>query len=53
MVSNLRGRGYEDRMEEVGMTSLSDRSVRGDIFIIATCRSMTGKDKLNPRRGQE
>ena len=29
MVSNLRGRSYEDRMAEVGMTSLLGRRVRG------------------------
>ena len=47
MVSNLRGRSYEDRMSEVGMTSLLDRRVRGDM--IATYRIMTGKDKVDPR----
>ena len=47
MVSNLRGRSYEDRMAEVGMTSLLDKRVRGEM--IATYRIMTGKDKVDPR----
>ena len=47
MVSNLRGRSYEDRMAEVGMTSLLDKRVRGEM--IATHRIMTGKDKADPR----
>ena len=47
MVSNLRGRTYEARLEEVGMTSLEDRRVRGDM--ITTYRIMTGKDKVDPR----
>ena len=34
-------------MAEVGMTSLLDRRVRGDM--IATYRIMTGKDKVDPR----
>ena len=46
MVSNLRGRTYEARLEEVGMTSLEDRRVRGDM--IPTYRIMTGKDKVDP-----
>ena len=46
MVSNLRGRTYETRLEEVGMTSLEDRRVRGDM--ITTYRIMTGKDKVDP-----
>jgi ribonuclease P/MRP protein subunit RPP40 len=45
MVSNLRGRTYEARLEEVGMTSLEDRRVRGDM--IPTYRIMTGKDKVD------
>ena len=46
MVSNLRGRTYEARLEEVGMTSLEDRRVRGDM--ITTYRILTGKDKVDP-----
>ena len=44
MVTNLRGRSYEDRMVEAGMTSLVDRRLRG--VMIATYKIMTGKDKL-------
>jgi ribonuclease P/MRP protein subunit RPP40 len=47
MVSNLRGRTYGDRLVEVGMTSLEDRRVRGDM--IATYKIMSGKDKVDPR----
>ena len=46
MVSNLQGRTYEARLAEVGMTSLEDRRVRGDM--ITTYRIMTGKDKVDP-----
>jgi hypothetical protein len=46
MVSNLRGRSYEDRLAEAGMLSLEDRRVRGDM--IATYKIMTGKDKVEP-----
>ena len=46
MVSNLRGRTYEALLGEVGMTSLADRRVRGDM--IATYKIMTGKDKIDP-----
>ena len=46
MVTNLRGRSYEDRLEEAGMTSLIDRRIRGDM--IATYKIMTGKDNVEP-----
>ena len=46
MVSNLQGRTYEDRLAEVGMTSLEDRRVRGDM--ITTYRIFTGRDKVDP-----
>jgi ribonuclease P/MRP protein subunit RPP40 len=46
MVSNLRGRTYEARLAELGMTTLSDRRVRGDM--IATYKIMSGKDKVEP-----
>ena len=46
MVSNLRGRSYEERLAEAGMLSLEDRRLRGDM--IATYRIMTGKDKVEP-----
>ena len=46
MVSNLRGRNYKARLEEVGMLSLEERRVRGDM--IATYKIMSGKDKVDP-----
>ena len=46
MVSNLRGRTYFDKLEEVGMISLSARRTRGDM--IATYKIMTGKKEINP-----
>ena len=46
MVSNLRGRTYRARLEEVGMLSLEERRVRGDM--IATYKIMSGKDKVDP-----
>ena len=47
MVSNLRGRSYEARLLEAGMTSLEDRRERGDM--LATYRILTGKDRVEPR----
>jgi hypothetical protein len=32
MVSKLRGKTYEDRLTEAGLTSLVDRRVRGDMI---------------------
>ena len=32
MVTNLRGRTYEDKLKEVGMISLSARRTRGDMI---------------------
>ena len=46
MVSNLRGRTYEDRLAEVGMASLQDRSVRRDIIVTY---KIIGENKLDPR----
>ena len=47
MVSNMRGRTYEDRLTEAGLTSLVDRRVRGDM--IATYKIMAGKDRVDPK----
>ena len=41
MVSNLRGRTYEARLSELGMNTLADRRVRGDM--IASYKIMSGK----------
>ena len=46
MVTNWRGRTYEDRLLEAGMTSLVDKRLRGDM--IATYKVMSGKDKVDP-----
>ena len=46
MVSNLRARTYEARLAELGMTTLADRRVRGDM--ITTYKIMTGKEKVDP-----
>ena len=47
MVSNMRGRSYEDRLTEAGLTNLVDRRVRGDM--IETYKIMSGKDRVDPR----
>ena len=47
MVSNLRGRQYEERLVEAGMTSLEDRRERGDM--LATYKILSGKDRVDPR----
>jgi ribonuclease P/MRP protein subunit RPP40 len=47
MVSNMRGRTYEDRLTEAGLTNLVDRRVRGDM--IETYKIMSGKDRVDPR----
>ena len=47
MVSNMRGRTYEDRLVEAGLTTLVDRRVRGDM--IETYKIMSGKERLDPR----
>ena len=46
IVSDLSGRTYEARLGEVGLTSLEDRMVRGNM--ITTFRIMTGKHKVDP-----
>ena len=48
MISNLKGKCYEDRLKEVGMTTLEERRRRGDM--IATFRILTGKDLVNPNQ---
>ena len=50
MISNLKGKSYEDGLKEVGMTmtTLEERMGRGDM--IATFRILTGKDLVNPNQ---
>ena len=43
MISNLRARSYEDRLKEVGLTTLVERRRRGDMLTMF--RVMLGKDK--------
>ena len=43
MISNLRGAEYEDRLREVGLTTLVERSRRG----ITMYRVMSGKDRVD------
>ena len=46
MVSNLKGRTYEERLLETNMTTLEARRVRGDL--IQMYRIMSGKDDVRP-----
>ena len=45
MISNLRGRTYEERLAELGETTLETRRHRGDM--IQTYRILSGKDKVS------
>ena len=47
MISNIRGRTYEERLAELGETTLETRRQRGDM--IQTYRILSGKDKVTPR----
>ena len=46
MVAGLRGRTYEEKLREVGLTTLYDRGVRGDM--IQTFRILNYVDQVNP-----
>ena len=46
MVAGLRGRTYEQKLEEVGLTTLEDRRTRGDM--IQTFRILNGVDRVEP-----
>ena len=46
MVSNLKGKTYEERLAETGMTTLETRRLRGDL--IQMYRIMSGKDDVSP-----
>ena len=45
LVPELRNMTYNQRMEKLGLTSLEDRRVRGDM--IETYRIMTGKEDIS------
>ena len=46
MVPGLRKQTYEKRLELLGLTTLEDRRVRGDM--IETYKILTGKEDVNP-----
>ena len=43
MVAGLKGRTYEQKLVEVGLTTLEERKVRGDM--IQTFRILNGTDQ--------
>ena len=45
MISNLKGRVYEDRLREVGLTTLVERRRRGDMITMYSVTS--GKEKVD------
>ena len=46
MVSGLRGSTYQDKLKEVGLTSLEDRRIRGDMLL--TWRARSGNLSIDP-----
>ena len=48
MVTNLKGKGYEERLAEMGMITLGERRRRGDL--VQMYKVLTGKDKVDYRR---
>ncbi|KAK8729364.1 hypothetical protein OTU49_008790, partial [Cherax quadricarinatus] len=48
LVPELRGMLYEERLREIGLTTLEDRRVRGDM--ITTYKILRGIDKVNRDR---
>ena len=46
MVSGLEGKEYHDRLREVGLTTLEERRVRGDM--IETWKILNGKEDVSP-----
>ena len=45
MISDKKGSSYEERLKNIGLTSLADRRERGDM--IQTFRTMTGLDNVD------
>ena len=45
MVTNLKGKTYHQRLEELGLTTLEERRERGDL--IMAYKVITGKDEVN------
>ena len=48
MVTNLKGRGYRERLAEMGMITLEERRRRGDL--VQVYKVLSGKDKVDYRR---
>ena len=46
MISNMKGRCYQDRLKDVGITTLEERRRSGNM--IATYRILTGKNLVSP-----
>ena len=44
MLSGVRARGYEERLEEVGLTTLAERRVRGDM--VETFKTLRGFNRV-------
>ena len=45
MVTNLKGKNYSQRLEELGMTTLEERRERGDL--IQAYKVLTGKERVS------
>ena len=45
MVPKLRKYSYSERLKQIGITSLKDRRLRGDM--IEVYKLLTGKEKIN------
>lgn len=48
MVTNLKGKWYEERLAEMGMITLEERRRRGDL--VQMYKVLSGKDKVDYRR---
>ena len=47
MVTNLKGKDYRQRLEELGITTLEERRERGDL--IQVYKILSGKDRVSPQ----
>ena len=45
MITNLKGMAYEDRLRDVGLTSLVERRISGDMITIFGV--MSGRDRVD------
>ena len=46
MVTNLKGRAYQEKLAELSMVPLEERRKRGDL--VQMFRTVSGKDKVDP-----